>query len=99
VADALVLALDKHHSETPINISSGKSTSIKELSEIVKEVVGYEGEIEFDATRPSGQQVKIFNVERMENILGFTPKVGLKEGIAKTYSWFISNLGTDKIRL
>ncbi len=92
VADALSLMLDKYHSDSPVNISVGKGVTIKELIEMVKEIVGYEGKLVWDSTKPDGHAIKIFDVTRMKNELGFQPKVELKEGIKKTYSWFKSNL-------
>jgi len=91
VADALVLALQKHHEETPINVSSGIGVSIRELTELVRSTVGYEGEIIWDKSKPDGHPVKIFDVSRMKSVLGFTPKVSLKEGLKKTYEWFLAH--------
>lgn len=97
VADALVLMLDKYHLDMPVNISGGTGVTIKEVVEIVREAVGFEGEIIWDSTKPDGHPVKIFNVSRMKTELGFRPKIGLKEGIIKTYDWFVNNM--DKVRL
>lgn len=97
VADALVLMLEKCHSDLPVNISVGKGVTIRELVELVKEIVGFEGELIWDSTKPDGQPVKIFDVTKMKTELGFEPKTELKEGIRKTYEWFVSNM--DKLRL
>jgi GDP-L-fucose synthase len=91
VAKALVLVLEKYHSDSPINISSGKGISIKELVQIIKEVVGFEGEIVWDKTKPDGHAVKIFDVTKMKTELGFEPQTELKDGIRKTYKWFKEN--------
>ena len=91
VAEGVARALMRHHEVLPINIASGKGVSIKEVTEIVKEVVGFQGNIEWDVNKPNGQQVKIFDVERQEQILGFSPKIKLKEGIQKTYDWYLKN--------
>lgn len=91
VASGILTALDKHHEELPINISSGKGVSIKELAELIKGVVGFEGEIVWDKSKPDGHMVKIFDVSRMRNVLGFEPQVGLEEGVRKTYDWFREN--------
>ena len=99
VATALVIALDKHHTEIPINIASGKAVSIKELTEIVKDVVGFEGEIVWDSHMPTGQQVKIFDNERMKSILGFEPVISLENGIRDTYDWYLKALQTGQVRL
>jgi len=97
VADALAIALEKHHEEMPINISSGTGVTIKETVEIIKDVIGFKGKLVWDASKPKGHGVKIFDVERMRNILDFEPRVGLKEGITKTYAWFKANLDTARL--
>ncbi|VVB99712.1 GDP-L-fucose synthase [uncultured archaeon] len=91
VADALVAALGRHHEELPINISSGRGVSIRELSELVARTVGFEGEIRWDASKPDGHAVKVFDVTRMRKVLGFEPKVPLEEGVKRTYKWFLEN--------
>lgn len=97
VTDALVLMLGKYHLDMPVNISGGTGVTIKEVVEIMREVVGFKGEIIWDSTKPDGHPVKIFDVSRMKTELGFRPKIGLKEGIIKTYDWFVNNI--DKVRL
>jgi GDP-L-fucose synthase len=97
VADALALALERHHEELPINVSSGVGVTIKETVEIVKDVVGFDGKIVWDTSKPKGHPVKIFDVSRMRKVLGFEPKVGLKEGIAKTYDWLAGNIDRAKL--
>lgn len=97
VADALVLALERHHEELPINISSGTGVTIRELSELVAGTVGFEGEIAWDRTKPDGHMVKVFDVSRMKSVLGFSPKVGLADGLKRTYEWFVANQGKARI--
>ena len=95
VAESFVLALDRHHEELPINVSSGVGVTIKDTVEMIKKVVGFRGELEWDRTKPDGHQVKIFDVTRMKSILHFKPSVDLQEGIEKTYEWFVKNY--DKV--
>ena len=71
-----------------INVGSGKDITIKELAEIIKEVVGYKGEINFDPNKPDGSPRKLLDSKRI-NDLGFNPEVSLKEGLIKTYKDFI----------
>ena len=71
-----------------INIGSGKDCTIKELANIIKEVVGFKGEINFDTTKLEGTQRKFLNSKRINN-LGFKPEISLKEGLIKTYKDFI----------
>jgi len=97
VAEGLVRMMEVYHGDSPINISSGVGVSIKETVEMVKEVVGFDGKITWDKTKPDGHPVKIFDVSRMKKELGFEPKTKLKDGIKKTYEWFVENM--DKVRL
>jgi GDP-L-fucose synthase len=73
-----------------INVGSGKDLSIKELAEIIRDVVGYKGEISFDSTKPDGNPRKLLDSERIKN-LGFNAKVSLKEGLIKTYQDYKKN--------
>jgi GDP-L-fucose synthase len=99
VAEGIALALEKHHTGDLINIASGKGTKIKELAEIVKEIVGFQGSIEWDVEKPGGPICKVFDVERAEERLGFKAKTELKIGIAKTYKWFAENKDKGGVRL
>ena len=64
--------------------------TIRELAETVKDVVGYEGGLEFDSTKPDGTMRKLLNVSRAKE-MGWEAKVALREGIEKTYQWFLEN--------
>ena len=72
-----------------INIGSGTELTIKELAEIIKKVVGYEGQINFDLTKPDGNPRKLIDSKLLNN-LGWQPKVGLKDGLLKTYKDFLA---------
>ena len=78
--------------QSHINVGSGKEVTIKELAETVKEVVGFEGEIEWDTTKPDGTPRKLMDSSRL-NSLGWTPKVELREGIVRAYQDFLSRMG------
>ena len=97
VAEALVVLMEKYHGNEPINISSGVGVTIKELTEIVKDTIGFEGELVWDRTKPDGHPVKVFDVSRMKNILQFEPKTNLREGIKKTYDWLRENIGIARL--
>ena len=71
-----------------INVGSGKDYTIKEIVEIIKEVVGFKGEVNFDSTKPDGTLRKLLNSKRM-NKLGFKPEISFKEGLIETYQQFI----------
>lgn len=72
-----------------INVGSGVDCSIKELAETIKEVVGFEGALRFDTTKPDGAPRKLMDVERLEQ-LGWKSIRILKEGLIETYNWYLS---------
>jgi len=100
VAACFPYFIENHDSSEPVNISSGTTTSIRELAEIIKELVGFEGQIVWDTSKPNGQMVKIFDVTRLKG-LGLSCNTPLREGLYKTITWFAKNYGSrsDGIRL
>ncbi len=77
--------------ENVCNISTGVGTSIKELSETIVKVIGYEGKVTWDLTKPDGPANKTFSNERMKS-LGLECRTSLEEGIRKTYEWFLKSV-------
>lgn len=75
---------------THINIGSGEDLSILELAELIKEVVGFEGELKFDSSKPDGTPRKLLDVSRLHD-LGWKHRTSLKDGIEKTYKWYLEN--------
>jgi len=73
-----------------INVGTGVDCTIRELAETMADVVGFEGELVFDTSKPDGTPRKLLSVERLKN-LGWEYSVSLKTGLAETYSWFLSN--------
>jgi GDP-L-fucose synthase len=98
VAETFPFFIDDYDSTDPVNISSGTTTSIRELAETVKELVGYTGQIVWDTTKPDGQMVKIFDTKRMKD-LGLECPTTLREGLKKTIDWFVKNYQTGNVRL
>ncbi len=92
LADAVLHLINNYDGNDPINIGTGKDLTIKELAQLVKEVVGYEGEIRFDTTKPDGTPRKLLDVTRLHNT-GWRHKIELKEGLELTYQWFKENWG------
>jgi GDP-L-fucose synthase len=81
----------KHYSESGhINIGSGEEVSIKELAELISKVIGYEGAIVFDHTKPDGTPRKLLDVSKA-TALGWTASTSLKTGIEKTYEWYLNH--------
>lgn len=86
-AELLVKALHAPPVLGPVNVGIGKGISVLDLANLVKETVGYAGEIVLDPTKPNGAPVKIMKVEKMKEIFNWQPPTGLKEGIQKTVAW------------
>jgi GDP-L-fucose synthase len=88
--DALAETLLNYPDPCFLNLGTGVDVTIRELAETVKDVVGYEGGLVFDSTKPDGTMRKLLNVSRAKN-MGWEAKVSLREGIEKTYRWFLEN--------
>lgn len=71
-----------------IIVGTGTDCSIHELAELMAEVVGYEGELRFDASKPDGTPRKLLDVSKLHS-LGWRHRISLKEGLADTYAWFL----------
>ncbi len=89
MADACVYLLENYSGEEHVNIGTGKEISIKELAGIVKEIVGYEGEIRWNSDMPDGTPRKLLNVDKLHDI-GWKEKVSLRDGINMEYDWYKS---------
>ncbi len=100
VAKVIPLFLDQYNSSDPINVSSGTTTSIRELAETITEMMGFEGELYWDTTKPDGQMVKIFAVDKLEG-LGMKCPTSLRDGLKQSIEWFMNNYdkNSDGIRL
>lgn len=90
-ADAFALAVEKYDSSVPINIGTGKEISMFDLSSMIKQIVGYEGAIIWDKSKPNGQPRRCLDVSRAEKALGWKARTDLKTGLIKTYYWFKEN--------
>ena len=88
LADACLFLMNNYSGAEPINVGVGEDVSITELAELVGEVVGYEGEITYDTTRPDGTPRKLLDVSKMSD-LGWRAKTPLRESVEKTYAWFL----------
>jgi GDP-L-fucose synthase len=94
-ARALMLIVEKYDDVETVNIGTGKDLSIKEISEIVKEVVGFQGEVIWDESKPDGTPRKLLDITKLKN-LGYQPHEDLRTGITKTYEWFKQELVSAK---
>ncbi len=87
LAEACLHLMNNYNESEIVNIGTGEDVTIKELAKIIKSVIGYEGEILWDTTKPDGTPRKLLDVSRLHN-LGFTHSTPLEEGITKTYKWY-----------
>lgn len=90
LADLCVLLMDRYSEEITINAGTGKEITIRELTEKVARIIGYEGAIEWDTTRPNGTPRKLLDISRAK-ALGWEPSVSLDEGISMAYNDFLTN--------
>ncbi len=89
LANATLLLTRIYDEPGHINVGTGVDVSIRELATMICEVVGYTGGLDFDASKPDGTPVKCSDVSRLK-AMGWQPRVGLREGLASAYAWFVS---------
>ena len=91
LAEAAFKCMVNYDSEEIINVGTGKDITIKELATTIADVIGFKGEIVWDTSKPNGTPRKVLNVDKIKS-LGWEPKVGLREGIEKTYELYKESL-------
>ena len=89
MADACVFLMNNYEEPEHINIGTGSEISITELAELIKEIVGYEGDVIFDKSKPDGVMRKLCDNEKLTKS-GWEPRYSLREGIEETYRWYLS---------
>ena len=77
-----------------INVGSGKDIRIRELAEVIQAVVGYEGAVNWNISMPDGTPRKLLDITRLTQ-LGWQPRIGLRDGIKKTYAWYLAQTELD----
>ena len=90
LADACVFLMQNYSAPEIVNVGWGRDISILELAELVKRVVGFEGTIELDSSKPDGTPRKLLDTSRLSS-LGWSPSIGLEEGISHTYEWYVAH--------
>ena len=95
MADAVVYTFENQLQENLYNIGTGTDITIKALAEMIQRIVGHNGEIIWDNTKPDGTPRKLMDVSKMTNA-GWKAKIGLEEGIKGTYEWFLENIDSVK---
>ena len=89
-ADALVFLLKAYSGEQHVNVGSGEDLTILELAQTICQVVGFTGEIVCDTSKPDGTPRKLMSAAKLR-AMGWAPRIGLREGIERTYAWFLEN--------
>lgn len=87
-ADALVFLMRSYSGEGHVNVGSGEDIRIADLARLVSKVVGFQGALSFDTTKPDGTPRKLMSGDRLRS-LGWHPRISLEDGIARTYQWFL----------
>jgi len=95
LADAALFVMENVDGGGFVNVGTGSEISIRDLALMIKEIIGYEGELRFDATKPDGMRRKLLDVSRLA-ALGWTAKRSLREGLEATVKWFQDNQATFK---
>ncbi|MCG2634846.1 MAG: GDP-L-fucose synthase [Gammaproteobacteria bacterium] len=93
-ADACLYLMGHHQGEQIVNIGFGEDISIAELAVLIADLVGYQGQIQYDASRPDGTPRKLVDVSRLFD-LGWRPSISLGEGIESTYRWFLTQMAAE----
>ncbi|MET7873660.1 GDP-L-fucose synthase family protein [Streptomyces cyaneofuscatus] len=91
LAAACVTLLETYDDDAPVNIGCGEDLTIRELAATIAEVTGYQGRIGWDTSKPDGTPRKLLDVSRLTS-LGFKPQIPLRDGIARTYAWWLGQL-------
>src|ERR1043166_384799 len=92
-ASACILLLEKYDSPEIINVGCGEDMSIEELAELICEIVGFDGNLAWDTTKPDGTPRKLLDVTKLTQ-LGWRATIPIRDGIARTYEWFLKNVAT-----
>lgn len=91
LADACVFLLESYSGREFFNIGTGSDMTIRELAEVIQEVVGFEGRIVFNDSKPDGMPQKVLDVSKIHNY-GWRHRIGIKAGLRKTYDWYLEHI-------
>ena len=87
-AEGIVLATEKYNKSDPVNLGSSYEISIKDLVELIKNIIGYQGKVVFDTSKPDGQPRRKLDTSRAEKEFKFVSKTNFKDGLRKTIEWY-----------
>jgi len=92
---ACVFLIENYDNDVAVNLGVGEDIAIKDLAELIKEVVGFEGDIQWDSSKPDGTPRKLLDISRITS-LGWKSQVSLADGIRSTYQWFLENSSNER---
>lgn len=95
LADAAVFLMERYDGEEIVNVGTGEDVTIRELTEMIAKVVGYDGRVRWDTTKPDGTPRKVLDVSRIRT-LGWRPRIDLEEGLKTTYAWYLDHQATRR---
>jgi GDP-L-fucose synthase len=90
LAKACRFLLETYDSPEIVNVGCGQDVTIRQLAELMCEVVGFEGQLKFDTSKPDGTPRKLLDISRIRSV-GWEPEISLRDGLAQTYAWFLKN--------
>ncbi len=90
LADACITVMQRYRGLDPINVSAGMDLSIRNLAELLKDIVGFRGTLEFDTGRPDGMPLKVLDTSELQK-LGWRPRTPLRDALQVTYTWFLEH--------
>jgi GDP-L-fucose synthase len=90
LAEAIVFLMEHYDQKEFLNIGTGEDIAIKDLAALIKETVGYKGELVFDTTKPDGMPRKLLDVSK-QRALGWSPRIEFMEGLKQAYAWYLAN--------
>ncbi|WP_347059007.1 GDP-L-fucose synthase [Blastococcus sp. HT6-30] len=97
LARACLFLLENYDAPEPINVGIGSDLSIGELAELVADVVGYRGELQFDSSKPDGTPRKLLDVSKLHD-LGWRDEIPLRQGVEQTYAWYLEQVKAGSVR-
>ena len=99
VAKAIYLATEKYNKPDPVNIGTGYEIKIKDLVHLIADIIGFEGELVFNASKPEGQMRRQLDISKAKKEFNFASEIDLKTGLNETIQWYIENLADKQIKM
>lgn len=90
-AEGIVLATERYNKPNPVNLGAGQEIKVKDLVYLIKDLSGFEGEVEWDISKPDGQPRRCLDTNRAQDLFGFHAEMPFKEGLRKTITWYLKN--------